>query len=113
MGLRKQTPMNLEGKRRGGTWVRSGLDSKAGQRHPQYRDLKKQSICQSQDNILATQVKLISFLRRQNHSQFKTGHILFIQNRVGAIIAPYISTKVDKPRQRHLVPDLGVGQIWV
>lgn len=64
-------------------------------------------------HVGATREKLIFFLVGQNHSQFKTDCIFFIQNGVGAVVAPYISAKVDRTRQRHPVSDLGVSRIWV
>lgn len=64
-------------------------------------------------HVGATREKLIFFLVGQNHNQFKVNCILFIQNRVDAVAAPYISAKVDRTRQRHSVSDHRVSQIWV
>ena len=59
--------------------------------------------------MVATQKKLIVFLV----ALFKIDGIIFIQRRVRVIIAPCVSAKVDRTRQRHLVSDVGVNQIWV
>ena len=58
-------------------------------------------------HVGVTQEKLISFLVAQNHSQSKIDHALFIHNRVCAVVALYIPTKVDRTRQRHPVSELG------
>ena len=54
--------------------------------------------------MVATQKKLIFFLV----AQFKIDHIVFIRSRICVIVAPYVSTKVDRTGQRHLVSMLGL-----